>query len=164
MPDPIFDERLPKIIDDWFKVIDRRNLVIDRRRTGMEREMRSKQDWFTLLQFRIALQTGGFRTVKLIAEGTRFRVEAETRTGDSVRLRKTHVVEVRRFRDPTKALALLRGIGIEKVEVDLYSWNPSIPFPFRHKRPDVAERLRHGYERARPRLDGRGLPGGDLSA
>ena len=130
----------------------------------MERGIRKGQDWFTLLQFRVALQTGGFRSVKLISEGTRFRVEAETRTGDSVRLRKTHVEEVRRFRDPTKALALLRGIGIETVEVDLYSWNPHIPFPFRHKRPDVAERLRYGYERARPRLDESGLPGDDLSS
>ena len=85
----------------------------------------------------------------MLANGGSFRIEAKTVKGERVRLRKApHAEVLRNFQDPISALALLYRIGVKKIEVDLYSWCPTYVSGFAVKRPDVAERLRHGYASA----------------
>jgi len=121
--------------------------------------------WWGVAQLRAAIEIGSIRSVQVLANGGSFRIEAETVKGERVRLRKAHDAEVlRNFQDPISALALLYRIGIKKVEVDLYSWCPTYVSSFAVTRPDVAERLRHGYAKTKSNLDGSGLPVDEFNA
>ncbi len=71
----------------------------------------------TLSQFRTTLDTGGIFSVALVGQGGSFFIQAETRKGDAV-LTKARGYELREFRDITKALRLLRELGVCEARVD----------------------------------------------
>ncbi len=77
----------------------------------------------TLDQFRTTFETGGILSVVLVAQGGVFHIEAETSKGHAV-LIKARTPELRQFRDATKALSLLREIGIREARVDARQWQP----------------------------------------
>jgi len=114
----------------------------------MDKGLPKVELWWSGAQLRAAIEIGSIRSVQMLANGGSFRIEAETVEGKRVRLRKAHDAVLRNFQDPISALALLYRIGVKKVEVDLYSWCPTYVSGFAVKRPDVAERLRHGYASA----------------
>ena len=135
-----------------------------KRARNMDKGLPKVELWWSGAQLRAAFEIGSIRSVQMLANGGSFRIEAETVKGERVRLRKAHDAEVlRNFQDPISALALLYRIGIKNVEVDLYSWCPTYVSSFAVTRPDVAERLRYGYAKAKSNPGGSGLPKDDLS-
>jgi toxin ParE1/3/4 len=72
---------------------------------------------FTLDQFRTSAQIGALVSVTIRAVGARFRIEAETRTGDIV-LTTQRGQSPREFVDPTRAFSLLGELGIREYRVD----------------------------------------------
>jgi hypothetical protein len=102
----------------------------------------------TLDQFRSAFQTGGFRTVNVVASGGLFFVTGAPRHGERVTLATTRGKQERGFRDPAKAIAVLYEIGVRKVEVDTSAWSPEQALVEGRRRPDTAERQRRAHEAA----------------
>lgn len=101
----------------------------------------------TLEQFRTTFETGGILSVALVAHGGVFHVEAETRKGSAI-LTKARTPDLRQFRDVTKALGLLREIGIHEARVDTRQWRPEQADIGRASRPDRAEQMRAAHEAA----------------
>lgn len=99
-----------------------------------------------LEQFRIATETGGILSVSIVGEGGAFHIEAETR-GGNIALAKSRGNLRREFRDATKALTLLREIGIREAKVDTRNWRPE--FALRQPRPDRAVALSEAFEAAK---------------
>lgn len=99
-----------------------------------------------LEQFRTTIATGGVLSVALVASGGVFHIEAQTRTGRSI-LTKARSPQPREFRDLTKALGLLRGLGIEEAHVNARDWRPEDAVPGA-TRPDSAAQLRAAHEAA----------------
>jgi hypothetical protein len=93
-------------------------------------------------QFRATFQSGGFRSVSVVAAAGSFFVTAQPRTGDRVTLATTHGKKRRAFRDAGKAIAILHELGARKVEVDTSEWSPKEAGTEANKRPDTAERQR----------------------
>ena len=102
----------------------------------------------TLDQFRSAFQTGGFRTVNVVASGGLFFVTGAPRNGERVTLATTRGKQERGFRDPAKAIAVLYEIGVRKVEVDTSAWSPEQALVEGRRRPDTAARQRRAHEAA----------------
>jgi hypothetical protein len=123
-----------------------------------QREMERRK--MNLGEFRGALRAGGFKAVHLVAQGPFFLIQAEplgrvTKPGAGVpaaewltlvttRGRKNHI-----FLNPTAALAMLKGLGVKSVHVDLESWRPNQGTDNDRLRPDMTERLRFAHEYAR---------------
>jgi hypothetical protein len=97
-------------------------------------------------QFRTTVETGGVISVALVATGGAFHIEAETRKGSAV-LTKARGPQPREFRDVTKALGLLRELGIQEARVDARDWRPEAAAQ-RAARPDSAAQLRAAHEAA----------------
>jgi len=98
-------------------------------------------------QFRTTVETGGVLSVALVAHGGVFHIEAETRKGGAV-LTKARGPMLREFRDVTKALGLLRELGIQEARVDARDWQPEVLPANRAVRPDSAAQLRAAHEAA----------------
>lgn len=98
-------------------------------------------------QFRTTIETGGVISVALVAQGGVFHIEAETRKGSAV-LTKARGPMLREFRDVTKALGLLRELGIQEARVDARDWRPEALPANRAARPDSAAQLRAAHEAA----------------
>ncbi len=98
-------------------------------------------------QFRTTIETGGVLSVALVATGGVFHIEAETRKGSAV-LTKARGPQPREFRDVTKALGLLRELGIQEARVDARGWQPGALPANRAARPDSAAQLRAAHEAA----------------
>ena len=103
--------------------------------------------YFTLDQLRTTTETGGLLSVSIIGQGSAFHIEAETRSG-SAALIKTRGKALREFRDVTKAMALLRELGIREAHVDAKNWQPEQPGTARVTRPDRSQALREAHEAA----------------
>jgi hypothetical protein len=101
----------------------------------------------SLDQLRAATQVGGIMSVTLRAEGGTFVVAVATRNGEDGFLVTTRTRQARRFRDPRKALLLLREIGITSVQVDATDWNPN-EAAGGTPRPDRSEALKRAHEAA----------------
>jgi hypothetical protein len=113
-------------------------------------------------EFRGAIRAGGFNAVHLVAQGPFFLVQAEPQpkagagkpglcvpeaewlTLVTTRNRKNHM-----FLNPTAALAMLKGLGVTSVQVDLESWRPNQGTDNDRRRPDMTQRLRLAHEYAR---------------
>jgi len=106
------------------------------------------QELLNLDQFRSAFRSGGLQSVTVRAQGGRFLVTAEPRTGQQVVLAKTHGGTHRSFRDPGKAITVLHRIGAHKVEVDTSDWSPEAAKADAPRRPDSAERQRRAHAAA----------------
>jgi hypothetical protein len=101
----------------------------------------------TLNQFRTTLDTGGVLSVSLVAHGGVFQVHAETRRGEAV-LTKARGQSLRTFRNVTKALGLLRDLGIREARVDTREWRPEEADLEKVSRPDSAAKLKATHEAA----------------
>jgi len=101
----------------------------------------------TLSQFRTTLDTGGILSVALVGQGGSFFIQAETRKGDAV-LTKARGSDLREFRDVTKALHLLRELGVREARVDARNWRPEQGELGRPPRPDSAAMMKAAHEAA----------------
>jgi len=101
--------------------------------------------YFTLDQLRITTETGGLLSVSIIGQGGVFHIEAETRRGN-VALVKTRGKVLREFRDVTKAMYLLRGLGIREARIDTKNWRPDQLDIGRASRPDRSKVMREAHE------------------
>jgi hypothetical protein len=101
----------------------------------------------TLSQFRTTLDTGGILSVALVGQGGSFFIQAETRKGDAV-LTKARGSDLREFRDVTKALHLLRELGVREARVDARNWRPEQAELGRPPRPDSAAMMKAAHEAA----------------
>lgn len=101
----------------------------------------------TLDQFRTTLETGGVLSVSLVAQDGEFHIEAETRRGNAV-LTKARSKDLRRFRNVTKALALLRELGVSEARVDTRNWRPEQADLIKASRPDSSAQLKAAHEAA----------------
>lgn len=103
--------------------------------------------YLTLSQFRTTLDTGGILSVALIGQGGSFFIQAETRKGDAV-LTKARGSELRQFRNATKALYLLRELGVREARIDARNWRPEQADLGRAPRPDSAAMMKAAHEAA----------------
>lgn len=101
----------------------------------------------TLDQFRTTLETGGVLSVSLVAQDGEFHIEAETRRGNAV-LTKARSKEFRQFRNVTKALALLRELGVREAKVDTRNWRPEQASLRKSSRPDRSAQMKAAHEAA----------------
>ena len=101
----------------------------------------------TLDQFRTTLETGGVLSVSLVALDGEFHIEAETRRGNAV-LTKARGKGLRQFRNVTKALALLRELGVRETKVDTRNWRPEQASLLKSSRPDSSAQMKAAHEAA----------------
>jgi len=80
--------------------------------------------FFTLQQLRATTQAGGVCAVTIKAYGDAFFVEIEMRSGQNAILVTARGKEPRRFKNPLRALAILREIGIVQGHFDLSQYSP----------------------------------------
>lgn len=80
--------------------------------------------FFTLQQLRATTQAGGVSGVVLKAQGDAFFIEIEMRSGHYAVLVTARGKEPRRFKNPLRALAILRDIGIVNGQFDLSLYAP----------------------------------------
>src|SRR5690625_2720625 len=80
--------------------------------------------FFTLQQLRTTTQAGGVCAVTIKAYGDAFFVEIEMRSGQNAILVTARGKEPRRFKNPLRALAILREIGIVQGHFDLSQYSP----------------------------------------
>jgi hypothetical protein len=102
---------------------------------------------FTLEQARSAASSGGVLSANLVALGSMFALEFETRNGP-VTLIAAVSKQVRRFGNPVKAFAILRDLGLEGGRFSLTEWHPEQRQLDAPKRPDKATALKATHEAA----------------
>lgn len=89
-----------------------------------------------------AAQAGGVLSAILKAEGGSFYVELETRTAGTAVLVTSNNRRPRAFRNPAKALEVIRELGLQSGRFSLEAWRPDeIEFD-RQSRPDRAEAMK----------------------
>lgn len=76
---------------------------------------------FTLEQLRAAIASGAVLSITLEGMGDAFAVRITMRRGAAV-LVTTNTGRARSFADPRRALALLKGLGIVDVKIDIRAW------------------------------------------
>jgi hypothetical protein len=101
----------------------------------------------TLDQFRTVTEAGGLISVSLVAKGGSFHVEAETRKGLAV-LVKARGNALREFRNPAKAMLLLRELGVREMRTDTRQWQPEQAEMTAYSRPDRAQAMNEALEAA----------------
>jgi hypothetical protein len=101
----------------------------------------------TLDQFRTVTEAGGLLSVSLVAKGGSFHVEAETRKGLAV-LVKARGNALREFRNPAKAMLLLRELGVREMRTDTRQWQPEQAEMTAYSRPDRAQAMNEALEAA----------------
>lgn len=101
----------------------------------------------TLDQFRTVTEAGGLLSVSLVAQGGSFHVEAETRKGHAV-LVKARGKALREFRNPAKAMLLLRDLGVREMRTDTRQWQPEQAEMSAYSRPDRTQVMNEALEAA----------------
>jgi hypothetical protein len=101
----------------------------------------------TLDQFRTVTEAGGLLSVSLVAQGGVFHVEAETRKGHAV-LVKSRGDTLREFRNPAKAMLLLRELGVREMRTDTRQWHPEQAELSKYSRPDRTQAMSEAFEAA----------------
>jgi len=98
--------------------------------------------FFNLQQFRATTQAGGVSGVVLKAHGDAFFIEIEMRSGEYAVLVTARDQEPRRFKNPLRALAILRDIGIVQGHFDLAFYTPeqyNTPYQFENQKDLLAQ-------------------------
>ena len=99
------------------------------------------QGEFTQNQFQKAAEAGAFVKVVVQANWANFKIFGEMRNGGKADLITTgRRVQQRLFLNPAAALALLRKMGINKVEVQMEKWDLELATLSMRVRPDVTAR------------------------
>lgn len=99
----------------------------------------------TVEQLRATVGAGGVTGVTLKGRGGGFFVEIATRSGQDAMLVKARTTEPRRFGNPSSALVVLRGVGIDVVQVDASDWDPDQKDMSR-SRQNRADAMREAHE------------------
>ena len=100
----------------------------------------------TLAQLKTAHESGGIVSASVVADGPAFQISLETQNGQAARLVLTRSQQARMFRDPGKALALLRDIGILVGRFDTSGWTPEAGG--QKQRPDSSRKMREVHASA----------------
>ena len=101
----------------------------------------------TVEQLRATVGAGGVTGVTLKGQGGGFFVEIATRSGQDAVLVKARTTDPRRFGNPTSALIVLRGVGIDFIQIDATNWNPNQKDMSR-SRQNCADAMREAHEAA----------------
>lgn len=80
--------------------------------------------FFNLQQLRATTQAGGVSGVVIKAQGDAFFIEIEMRSGQLAVLVTARDKKPRRFKNPLRALHILREIGIVQGQFDLSLYSP----------------------------------------
>jgi hypothetical protein len=89
-----------------------------------------------------AAQSGGVLSAILKAEGGAFYVELETRTAGTAVLVTSNNRRPRAFRNPVRALEVIRELGLQTGRFSLEAWRPDEVDFDRQSRPDRAEAMK----------------------
>jgi hypothetical protein len=89
-----------------------------------------------------AAHSGGVLSAILKAEGGSFYVELETRTAGTAVLVTSNNRRPRAFRNPVKALEVIRELGLQTGRFSLEAWRPDEVEFERQSRPDRAQALK----------------------
>jgi hypothetical protein len=89
-----------------------------------------------------AAHAGGVLSAILKAEGGSFYVELETRTAGTAVLVTSNNRRPRAFRNPVKALEVIRQLGLQTGRFSLEAWRPDETGFDRQSRPDRAEAMK----------------------
>jgi hypothetical protein len=95
-----------------------------------------------------AAQAGGVRSAILKAEGDTFYVELETRAAGRAVLVTSNSRRPRAFRNPVRALEVIRELGLHAGRFSLEAWRPDEAGDERQGRPDRAEAMRQTHASA----------------
>ena len=95
-----------------------------------------------------AAQAGGVLNAILRAEGGQFYVELETRTAGTAVLVTSNNRRPRAFRNPVKALEVIRDLGLQSGRFSLEAWRPDEVEFERQSRPDRAEAMKQTHANA----------------
>lgn len=89
-----------------------------------------------------AAHAGGVVSAILKAEGGSFYVELETRTAGTAVLVTSNNRRPRAFRNPVKALEVIRELGLQTGRFSLEAWRPDEVEVARQNRPDRARAMK----------------------
>lgn len=78
----------------------------------------------TLEQLRMTFKTGGVSAAQVVAQGRKFFITADTKTGDRMVLVLHADRKPRLYGKPATALKALHDIGFRAVTVELANWAP----------------------------------------
>lgn len=78
----------------------------------------------TLEQMRMTFKSGGLSAAQVVAQGRKFFITADTKTGDRVVLVVHAGRKPRMYGKPVTALKALYDIGFKTVAVELGNWTP----------------------------------------
>jgi hypothetical protein len=95
-----------------------------------------------------AAQAGGVLNAVLRADGGQFFIELETRTAGTAVLVTSNNRRPRAFRNPIKALAVIRELGLQNGRFSLEAWRPDEAELERASRPDRAEAMKQTHSNA----------------
>jgi hypothetical protein len=95
-----------------------------------------------------AAHAGGVLSAILKAEGGSFFVELETRTAGVAVLVTSNNRRPRAFRNPIKALEVIRELGLQTGRFSLEAWRPGEAAFERPSRPDRAQALKQTHTSA----------------
>lgn len=95
-----------------------------------------------------AAHAGGVLSAILKAEGGSFYVELETRTAGTAVLVTSNNRRPRAFRNPVKALEVIRELGLQTGRFSLEAWRPDEVEFERQSRPDRAEAMKSTHASA----------------
>ena len=95
-----------------------------------------------------AAHSGGVLSAILKAEGGSFYVELETRTAGVAVLVTSNNRRPRAFRNPVKALEVIRELGLQTGRFSLEAWRPDEADFERPSRPDRAQALKQTHTNA----------------
>jgi len=100
------------------------------------------EDGFTQTEFAKAYRVGMFAKVKVVSNTwTSFNVHGVMRSGDITVLTVSRGRGwSRNFRNPAVALAILRKMGVKRVEMEMDKWDPTMTSLSMRMRPDVTAR------------------------
>jgi hypothetical protein len=95
-----------------------------------------------------AAQPGGVLNAILRADGGQSFIELETRTAGTAVLVTSNNRRPRAFRNPIKALEVIRELGLQNGRFSLEAWRPDEAERERASRPDRAEAMQQTHSNA----------------
>lgn len=95
-----------------------------------------------------AAHAGGVLSAILKGEGGSFYVELETRTAGTAVLVTSNNRQPRAFRNPVKALEVIRELGLQTGRFSLEAWRPDEVEFERKSRPDRAQAMKQTHASA----------------
>ena len=110
-----------------------------------DQERKSLSSTMDLAEFRSAFRNGGLRSIMIQGNGMEFIVECQLSSKSAKepanRLVTTRDRKLRYFRNADAACQVLKRLGVERVELNLRTWNPMKAKSRYRPRPDMAVRL-----------------------